>query len=282
MAAKKRGLGRGLDALLSKQGDSDSGADANEDLRELSLDALGPGKYQPRREFDQASLDALAESIKAQGVVQPIICRPAEGGKFEIVAGERRWRAARLAGLKKVPVVVRSMDERSAMAVALVENIQRSDLNPLEESQAIKRLIEECQLTHEQCAQALGKSRVGVTNLLRLMELEADVQDLVRESRLSFGHAKVLLGASGERQSQLAKLVVQKGLTVRQTEALVHDEPKPEPAKAKANPHAQTESRLAESFGLPVKLQANDKGRGKLTVSFRNPAEMERLLKALQ
>ena len=283
MAVKKRGLGRGLDALLGAPAAGNTGENAESDaLRELALDALAPGKHQPRRDFDQASLDALSESIKAQGVVQPIICRPGADGKFEIVAGERRWRAARQAGLKKVPVVVRAMDERSAMAVALVENIQRSDLNPLEEAQAVKRLIDECQLTHEQCAQALGKSRVGITNLLRLMELEAEVQDLVRESRLSFGHAKVLLGADGERQCQLAKLVVQKGLTVRQTEALVHGEPAPTPNKPASNPHQQLESSLSENFGLPVKLQANDKGRGKLTVSFRNAAEMERLLKALQ
>ena len=280
MAAKKRGLGRGLDALLGSASSPISVSDSDE-LHELALDQLEPGRHQPRKEFDQASLDALAESIKAQGVVQPIVARPSGGGKFEIVAGERRWRAARLAGMKSIPAVVRTMDDRSAMAVALVENIQRSDLNPLEDAEALKRLIEECELTHEQCAQAVGKSRVAVTHLLRLMDLNDDVQELVREGRLGFGHAKVLLGVEGPRQSVLARTVVQQGMTVRQTEALVQAQDQEQPKAVAPRPHQEVETQLSQAIGLPVKLQSNDKGRGKLVVAFKNREEMERLLQAL-
>lgn len=281
MAVKKRGLGRGLDALLGPGGGASNEVGEGDELQDLPLNKLGPGPHQPRKNFDQAALQSLADSIKAQGVVQPIVCRPAAGGKFEIVAGERRWRAAQLAGLKRIPAVIRQLDERSAMAVALVENIQRSDLNPLEEAQAMQRLIQECSLTHEQCAQAVGKSRAAISNLLRLMDLEDDVQELVRENRLSFGHAKALLGCSGERQVMLARQVVQQALTVRQTEALVHTEPKEATRKPQGNPHQQLETTLSERFGLPVSLQANDKGRGKLVLSFKTQEQMQKLLDQL-
>lgn len=273
---KKRGLGRGLDALLS----SVSGAAAEEpgdSLRELPLGALVPGRHQPRRAFDDEGLKSLADSIRAQGVVQPIVARPAGGDKYEIVAGERRWRAARMAGLASIPVVIRSLDERAAMAVALVENIQRADLNPLEEAEALRKLIEECGITHEQCAKAVGRDRSTITNLLRLTELNADVQELVRGNRLSLGHAKVLLGVSGKRQSELAKLVVTRELSVRQTEALVHAETaaKPRPARHHGS---KLEHELSARIGLPVRLQQGDKGRGKLTVTFRNADELQQLL----
>ena len=281
MVAKKRGLGRGLDALLGPGGGASNEVSEGDELQDLPLNKLAPGPHQPRKDFDQAALQSLADSIKAQGVVQPIVCRPAADGKFEIVAGERRWRAAQLAGLKRIPAVVRQLDERSAMAVALVENIQRSDLNPLEEAQAMQRLIQECALTHEQCAQAVGKSRAAISNLLRLMDLEDPVQELVRENRLSFGHAKALLGCSGERQVMLARQVVQQALTVRQTEALVHAEPKAAARKPQANPHQQLESSLSERFGLPVSLQANDQGRGKLVLSFKSREQMQKLLDQL-
>ncbi|HVT36730.1 MAG TPA: ParB/RepB/Spo0J family partition protein, partial [Nevskiaceae bacterium] len=218
-------------------------------------------------------------SIRAQGVVQPIVVRPS-GTQFEIVAGERRWRAAKLAGLAAVPVVVRTLDEKGAMAVALVENIQRADLNPLEESLALYKLIKECGLTHEKCAEAVGKSRAAVSNLLRLMELNDDVQALVRAHRLSFGHAKVLLGTHGPRQSSLAKMAAEKEWSVRQLEALVQAEPA---HKGKPKPHKghKLEAELAQRIGLPVKLLQNPKGAGKLTVSFKSQDELDKLLKAL-
>ena len=282
MASKKRGLGRGLDALLSTVSENGDGDDAaTDELQELLISQLAPGRHQPRRDFDQAALDALTQSIKAQGVVQPIVARPDGKGRFEIIAGERRWRAAQQAGLKKIPAVIRQLDERTAMAVALVENIQRADLNPIEEAEALHRLIEECELTHEQSAQAVGKSRVAVTHLLRLMDLAPEVQDLVRAGRLGFGHAKVLLAVDGERQVGLARRVVQQGLSVRQTEALVHREQEAPAKVAAARPHQGLEQSLSESVGLPVKLQANDKGRGKLTVSFSSAEEMKRLLERL-
>jgi ParB family chromosome partitioning protein len=207
--------------------------------------------------------------------------RPAGANRYEIVAGERRWRAAGIAGLKVIPAIVRQMDERGAMAVALVENIQRADLNALEEAEALHKLIEECGLTHEQCAESVGRSRATVSNLLRLMELNDDVQVLVRDGHLSLGHAKVLLGAEGARQSSLAKLVVSGQLSVRATESLLHA--KPSTKTRPAAPAAQgLESELRQRIGLPVKLQQNDKGRGKLTVAFKNPAELDKLLQLLR
>jgi ParB family chromosome partitioning protein len=282
-AQKKRGLGRGLDALLSSATPVSPSAEPGEELRELPLDRLGPGRHQPRRQFDEEALNALADSIRAQGVVQPIVVRPAGADRYEIIAGERRWRAAKMAGLKQIPAVVRALDERGAMAVALVENIQRSDLNALEEAEALHKLIEECGLTHEACAEAVGKSRAAVSNLLRLMELNADVQDLVRERRLSFGHAKVLLGVQGARQSSLAKMVADQHLSVRQTEALVQAQPQAQKPRA-APPAAigEIEKEVAGRIGLAVKLQQNDKGRGKLTVAFKSNSELQKLLALLR
>lgn len=282
MSVKKRGLGRSLDALLGSSQPQAVEA-AGDELRDVALDSLVAGRHQPRRTFDQQQLEALAESIRAQGVVQPIIVREVEGGQHEIVAGERRWRAAKLAGLTVIPAVVRKMEDRAAMAVALVENIQRADLNPLEESQALHRLLDDCQLTHEQVAEAVGKSRAGVSNLLRLMELNEDVQALVRESRLSLGHAKVLLGAEGARQSSLAKLVADQGMSVRQTEALVHAKgDKPSKAEKAANPAAaEVESRLRSSIGLPVSVQQDAKGRGRITIKFKSGTELEGLLQRI-
>lgn len=280
MSTKKRGLGRGLDVLLSSV--SEPAADGGDELRELPLESLQPGKHQPRRHFDAAALESLAESIRAQGVVQPIVVRPAGANRYEIVAGERRWRAAKQAGLKSVPVVIRTLDERGAMAVALVENIQRADLNPLEEAEALHKLIEECGLTHEKAAEAVGRSRAHISNLLRLMELNADVQSLLRNGHLSLGHAKVLLGVHGARQSSLAKLVVEKQLSVRQTEALVHAEGKttpPRPGKPRA---PALEKEISARIGLPVRLHQAESGHGKLSVSFRSADELERLLARLR
>lgn len=280
MSAKKRGLGRGLDALLSSVSTTEEAA-AGEELRELAVESLIAGKHQPRRAFDEEALKALADSIRAQGVVQPIIVRPAGGNRYEIVAGERRWRAAQRVGLKTIPAVIRSMDERAAMAVALVENIQRADLNALEEAEALHKLIKECGLTHDKCAEAVGKSRAAVSNLLRLTELNADVQTLLRTNHLSLGHAKVLLAVSGQRQSSLAQLVVERHLSVRQTEALVQAQSAPKTRSAPRKGH-KLEAELHQRIGLPVKLQQNEQGRGKLVVSFKSQAELDRLLKAIR
>lgn len=280
---KKRGLGRGLDALLGTMASATGPVSEEEShiaLKELPIASLVAGKHQPRRNFDEAQLAELTESIRAQGVVQPIVVRPQGNDKYEIVAGERRWRAAQRAGLSTIPAVVRDLDERAAMAVALVENIQRADLNALEESQALHRLIEECGLTHEACATAVGKSRAAVTNLLRLTDLQADVQALLRAGQLSFGHAKVLLGVGGAKQSILAKQVVERQLSVRQTEALVHAEPKPAGRKAAAavSPHAE---RIAQRWGMPVALQQGPGGKGILKLSFANESQLNKLLAVL-
>lgn len=281
-AQKKRGLGRGLDALLSSDSNPQDQGSTVDEQRELALDRLQPGAHQPRRHFDEDALDELARSIAAQGVVQPIVVRAVGGDRYEIVAGERRWRAAQRAGLANIPVVVRALDERGAMAVALVENIQRADLNPLEEAVALRRLLDECQLTHEQIAEAVGKSRATVSNLLRLMELNEDVQAMVRDARLSLGHAKVLLGVQGARQSSLAKLVASQQLSVRQTESLVKSQDRDKPAAAPAPPAAaEAQTRLAQRTGLPVKVQQDAKGRGRITIRFKNGAELDGLLQRI-
>ncbi|MGQ0502433.1 MAG: ParB/RepB/Spo0J family partition protein [Panacagrimonas sp.] len=282
-AHKKRGLGRGLDVLLgsgamlpeAEPGPADS-------QREIALDRLQAGAHQPRRHFDDVALAELANSIAAQGVVQPIVVRPLGGDRYEIVAGERRWRAAQRAGLKAIPAVVRSLDERGAMAVALVENIQRADLNPLEEAEALHRLLDQCRLTHEQVAEAVGRSRAAVSNLLRLMELNPDVQTLVRAARLSLGHAKVLLGVSGERQSLLAAQVADQHLSVRQTEALVQAQARAPRAEkngtATNGAAAELQTSLSQRIGLPVSVQQDLSGRGRITISFKTAVELDRLL----
>lgn len=279
MTTKKRGLGRGLDALLGSV--APMSTESADDLRELPLEQLRAGRHQPRRAFDPEALEALAESIRAQGVVQPIVVREvaeASGSRYEIIAGERRWRAARLAGLKTVPAVVRSMDDRTAMAVALVENIQRADLNPLEEAEALRRLIDECGLTHEQTAAAIGRSRAAVSNLLRVMDLEEPVKALVRDNRLSLGHAKVLLGVSGAAQIELAEQVVERGLSVRETEQLLAAVASPQrPPRTKQAP-SPIETELSERIGLPVKINRAGSGRGRLIIGFGDEAELQQLL----
>jgi len=283
MSTKKRGLGRGLDALLGSV--TPSPAETGEELRELELELLAPGRHQPRRKFDAEALQSLADSIRSQGVVQPIVARPAGGGRFEIVAGERRWRAAKMAGLSTIPTVVRQIPDRTAMAVALVENIQRADLNPLEEAEALRRLIDECGLTHELTAEAVGRSRAAVSNLLRLLDLESEVQELVRDDKLSLGHAKVLLGATGERQIALALQVVEQRLSVRQTEQLLAQKLADKQApKGLAPKRARSplELELSERVGLPVHLKQGQGGRGQLTIGFGDKNELERLLKILR
>jgi len=278
MAVKKRGLGRGLDALLGSVG---TGPEPNEELVDLPLEQLQPGRHQPRRAFDSDALDSLADSIRAQGVVQPIVVRPVGGQKYEIVAGERRWRAAQKVGLKTIPAVVRSLEDRAAMAVALVENIQRADLNPLEEATALKRLIDEVGLTHEQCSEAVGRSRAAVTNLLRLFELNPDVQELLRANKLSLGHAKALLGLAGPRQSSLANLVVARQYSVRQTEDMVRAALSTRTKSAKHG-RSPVESELTDKLGMPVKVQHGQGGSGRLTIRFKQKSELDRLVRLLR
>ncbi len=282
---KKRGLGRSLNVLLSSESAqqySDKENDGGSQQREIALERLQPGAHQPRRHFDEESLRELSNSISSQGVIQPIVARALGGERYEIIAGERRWRAAQMAGLQSIPAVVRVLDERGAMAIALVENIQRADLNPLEEAEALSRLLDECQFTHEQVAEAVGKSRATVSNLLRLMELNEDVQTLVREGRLSLGHAKVLMGATGSRQSSLAKLVANQQMSVRQTESLLKSDEQsriaPPPARVRNGLESELEGRLAERLGLNVSVQQNAKGKGRITIRYKNAAELETLL----
>ena len=280
MSIKKRGLGRGLDALLGSSAPQ-ANETAGDELRELPLDSLVPGKHQPRRDFDPEALQSLADSIRSQGVVQPIVVRESGGGRYEIVAGERRWRASKLAGLTTITAVVRAMEDRTAMAVALVENIQRADLNPLEEAEALRRLIDDCGLTHEQAAEAVGRSRAAVSNLLRLLDLHPDVQALVRENRLPLGHAKVLLAVHGERQAKLANLVVARQLTVRQTEALLVAAPVRKPASSKTA-GSVLETELGARVGLPVRLKKSASGRGTLIIAFSDDEQLQRLLTLLR
>lgn len=281
MSVKKRGLGRSLDALLGSS-QPQAVEVVGDELKELALDSLIAGRHQPRRSFDQHQLAALAESIKAQGVVQPIIVREVEGGQHEIVAGERRWRAAKLAGLSVIPAVVRKMEDRAAMAVALVENIQRADLNPLEEAEALRRLIDDCGLTHEQAAEAVGKSRASISNLLRLIDLDPGVQMLVRNGLISLGHAKVLMGATPSKQAELAKQVVERELTVRQTEALLMATSRPPAPTPPPLPPSPIAAEISERIGVPVQLSQSPKGSGKLVISFDNNAQLQQVLKLLR
>ena len=219
MATKKRGLGRGLDALLADVQQDDSGV--NDSLQYFPLDLLQPGKYQPRVDMSQDSLDELADSIRAQGLVQPIVVRPVNDGHYEIIAGERRWRASKIAGLDTVPALVRDVSDRNAIAMALIENIQRENLNPMEEANALHRLREEFSMTHQEAAEAVGRSRAAVSNLLRLRNLNDEVKRLVENCDLEMGHARALLALEGEQQSTAAQHIVEKGLSVRETEQLV-------------------------------------------------------------
>lgn len=287
MSAKKRGLGRGLDALLGSgtpEGHRDAQALSSDEraaLRELPLDALQPGAHQPRKHFDEQALAQLTASIRSQGVVQPLLVRAAGDGRFEIIAGERRWRAARAADLATVPALVRDIDDRGAMAVALVENIQRADLNPMEEAGALQRLIDDCGLTHAEAAEAVGRSRAAISNLLRLFDLPEDVQQAVRDGQLSFGHARALLAAAAERRSALAQQVIARGLSVRQTEALASARPAPPRPRPANNPYTGLADDLAERVGLPVSIRTAGSGRGQVTISFRDKKELDALLDLL-
>ncbi len=312
MGAKKRGLGRGLDALLgattaSTAADTTTAtppppasstpalqavastvpAAADEPrtdgtLCTLPVDIIQRGKYQPRIDMHKESLQDLADSISAQGVLQPIVVRSVSSDKYEIIAGERRWRAAQLAGLHEIPAIVREVEDRAAMAIALIENIQRENLNPLEEAKALDRLIREFQLTHEQAAEAVGRSRAAVSNLLRLLELESGVKELVEQGVLEMGHARALLALSGPRQLEAARQVKARGLSVRATEGLVRQLQQPRKAKlapAHKDPDIQRlESKLADKLGASVLIRAGRGGKGKLEISYNSLDELDGIL----
>ncbi|MEM1090110.1 MAG: ParB/RepB/Spo0J family partition protein [Pseudomonadota bacterium] len=285
MNAKRRGLGKGLNALLGESAGSANAPTSEPEgtYRELAVDLLQPGKYQPRTGMDEAKLTELADSIAAQGMVQPIVVRSVGAGKYEIIAGERRWRAAQLAGLAEVPVLVREVSDQATVAMALIENIQREDLNPLEESAALKRLIDEFELTHEAAARAVGRSRAAVSNLLRLQELEAAVKKLVESGSLEMGHARALLGLTGAEQAQAARQVALKGLSVRETEALVKrwlqgDSSSSKPAAAKDPNIQQLETDLGDRLAAKVQLKHSASGKGQLVVSYNSLDELDGIL----
>lgn len=292
MAAKKRGLGRGLDALL---GGSVPVATATpeqavqgSDLRQLPVDMLQPGKYQPRTDMHPESLEDLASSIRAQGIVQPIVVRSLNGGKkFEIVAGERRWRAAQMAGLHDIPAVVRDVPDEAAIAMALIENIQRENLNPIEEAVALQRLIDEFGLTHQQAAEAVGRSRAAVSNLLRLLGMEAEARRLLEQGDLEMGHARALLALEGDTQVWAARDVAAKGYSVRETEQLVKRLISA-PARAKkeapaADPNIKRlEHELAEKLAAKVIFQHGAKGSGKLVIYYNSVDELDGILERIR
>ena len=291
MAFKKRGLGRGLEALLvaSGSGETEVGEQpgSGKELREIPVDLIHRGKYQPRRDMDSEALQELANSIKVQGVLQPIVIRPAEEGKFEIIAGERRWRATQLAGLDAIPALIRDVPDEAAIAMSLIENIQRENLNPIEEAMALQRLQQEFELTQQEVADAVGKSRSTITNLLRLMGLQENVRTLLERGDLEMGHARALLGLPVDDQSATARTVVGKGLSVRQTEALVRkllsdkDRPGAEPKHIDPNiRHLQ--DRLSQTLGAKVQIQHTAKGKGKVVLNYNSLEELDGILRHIK
>lgn len=282
MATKPKGLGRGLDALLAGNSSEPTRQDT------LRVDYLQPGKYQPRTHMDQESLNELAASIKAQGVMQPILVRPVDGGRYEIIAGERRWRAAQKAGLREVPALVKPVPDQSALALALIENIQREELNALEEAQGFKRLIDEFGLTHDAVAKAVGRSRSAVSNLLRLTHLPKPVQDYLMDGALDMGHARALLALPAAQQTATAVRVVNGKLSVRETERLVHalaNPPARAPRKSAAARDADTvrlETELAETLGAKVAIEPRGGGRGRIVIGYSSLDELDGILAKLR
>lgn len=300
MNVRKKGLGRGLDALLGGLNERDTdtsdrtgtaegaldGGEARGTLTSLPLDLIERGRFQPRRDFDPEGLRELADSISAQGVIQPIVVRALAGGRYEILAGERRWRASQQAGLGEIPVVIREADDQSAMAIALIENIQRADLNPLEEASALQRLLGEFGLTHAQIAEAIGRSRASVTNLLRLLELNDDVKRALERGQLEMGHARALLGIKGPRQSAAATQVMSRGFSVRETERLVRQIQQEEEGRTTpvARPGAvdpdvrRLQDDLADRLGAQVQIQPGNRGGGRLVIAYHSLDELDGIL----
>lgn len=294
MSAKRKGLGRGLDALLSgatnanaATGDATEntqGKPQEEQLKHVAVEFIQRGKYQPRRDMHQEALEELAASIRAQGVMQPIVIRPISRDKYEIIAGERRWRATQLAGLDTIPAVIRDVSDEAAIAMALIENIQREDLNPIEEAVALKRLQEEFELTHQQVAEAVGKSRTSVTNLLRLIALDSEVKKLLENGDIEMGHARSVLSLEPLQQREIAQLIVAKSLSVRQTEALVRgvveNKTKEKLKVATISTDIQKlEDDLGQQIGVPVIVQHNAKGKGRLVLKYNSLDELDGILK---
>ncbi|WNW12596.1 ParB/RepB/Spo0J family partition protein [Pseudomonas sp. DTU_2021_1001937_2_SI_NGA_ILE_001] len=289
MAVKKRGLGRGLDALLSSSSvptvtsleEQASTLDQRE-LQHVPLDKIQRGKYQPRRDMDPQALEELALSIRKQGVMQPIVIRPIDNGRYEIIAGERRWRASQQAGVETIPAMVRDVPDEAAIAMALIENIQRENLNPVEEAMALQRLQQEFQLTQQEVADAVGKSRVSVANLLRLITLPEAIKTMLSHGDLEMGHARALLGLPEDRQVEGARHVVARGLTVRQTEALVRQWLTDKPAAAetpRVDPDiSRLEQRLAERLGSSVQIRHGQKGKGQLVIRYNSLDELQGVL----
>ena len=294
MATKRQSLGKGLDALLGMTDDTDFDAfdaptsnAAHGQLRELPVELLQRGKYQPRRDFDAEALEELADSIRSQGIMQPLVVRPLAGEQYEIVAGERRWRAAQQVGLDTVPVIVREVTDEAAIAMALIENIQREDLNAMEESLALQRLQQEFQLTQQQVADAVGKSRSAVTNLMRLTSLELEVQKLLERGDLELGHAKCLLALDGIAQVNAARTVAGTSMTVRQTEALVKKlqsgDISPAATETQSSPDIKRlENDISEKIGVPVIIQHSAKGAGKLIFKYSSVDELDGILDHLK
>lgn len=292
MTAKKRGLGRGLEALLTnshKQREHDNQVPdielASSELQQLPIEWLQPGRYQPRKDMAPEALEDLAASIKAQGIIQPIVVRAVAEQRYEIIAGERRWRAAQLARLAEVPCLVKTVADDAAIAMALIENIQREDLNAMEEAVALQRLLTEFKLTHQEVADAVGKSRATVTNLLRLNNLMAETKTLLERGDIELGHAKLLLALEGEQQAEVARVIAAKALTVREADKLVRLalEP-PKQAPAKASPDAdikRLEQRLSERLSAAVAINHNRKGKGKLVINYSSLDELDGILQHL-
>ncbi|HHF3261832.1 ParB/RepB/Spo0J family partition protein [Vibrio diabolicus] len=290
----KRGLGKGLDALLStssfareKQHIASHSQELSADgeLTDLAIGQLQPGVYQPRKDMAPEALEELAASIQSQGIIQPIVVRQVESGQFEIIAGERRWRAARQAGLKRVPCLVKKVEDRAAIAMALIENIQREDLNVIEEAQALDRLQDEFTLTHQQVAEVIGKSRTTVSNLLRLNQLESNVKSLVADKLLEMGHARALLALQGEKQVEVAQQVAKKQMTVRQTEQLVKKclAPQNEQKGQQEDTEAEQMShKLSQLLDAKVSLTRSANGKAKLTISIDEPHKLDQLIAKLE
>ena len=277
---KHKGLGRGLDALL---GADDS--ERKDALGTLPVGAIRPGKYQPRTRMDEAALGELAASIRAKGLMQPVLVRPVERGSFELIAGERRWRAAQMAGLTEIPALVREVPDETALAMSLIENIQREDLNPMEEASGVQRLVDEFRMTHDQAADAIGRSRSATTNLLRLLKLTKPVQQMLLQGALEMGHARALLMLEGARQVEAANRVGARGLSVRETEALVRQLARAPTSRKRQSTDrdlARLEEEISERLGTTVEIRAGRKGKGKILLHFSGLDHLDQLLKKLR
>ncbi len=284
---RKPGLGKGLDILLSSASKAKKAEEnSNSGMRLLPVDKIEKGQYQPRLSIEPEALQQLADSIKAQGLIQPVVVRPIGGGKFELIAGERRWRACQIAGLYDIPAVVKNIPDQAAAAMSLIENIQREDLNPLEEAIAMERLIEEFGLTHQQTADSVGRSRSAITNLLRLLVLEDKTKALLDKGELEMGHARALLGLGGSKQVEAAEKVANRGMSVRDTERLVKKLANPDAGKQvesnKAPEVLKLEQQLSEKLGANIQIKYNNKGKGKLTIDYNSLDELDGILEHIK